>query len=119
MNQPESQLQQAFFQWWDHAHAGLYCPADLMFAIPNGGARHIATAVRMKREGVRAGVPDVLLCVPSGDWHGLFIEFKAGKKGRVSDEQARLHGVFGQNGYKVAVCRTLDEAIEAVENHLK
>src|SRR5262245_64718583 len=51
-------------------------PARLCFAIPNGGARDVITAGRLKAEGVRAGVPDVCLPVARAGYHGLFLEVK-------------------------------------------
>ena len=44
-------------------------------AIPNGGHRHIAVAARMKREGVRAGFPDLFVPIAREEWHGLFVDF--------------------------------------------
>lgn len=118
MNQPESQLQQALFQWWAYAHAGLYCPRELLFAIPNGGARHIATAMRLKREGVTPGVPDIMLAAPARGAYGLFIELKAGNAGRVSAEQRRMIDLLNHHGYRAEVCRTLDQATALITNYL-
>lgn len=118
MNQHESHLQQAVIQWWAHAHAGLYCPEELLFAIPNGGARHIATAVRLKREGVRAGVPDLFLAAPNRSSFGLFIELKAGKAGRVSPAQKQMLDLLSSHGYATEVCRTFEEATAAIERYL-
>lgn len=118
MKQSESQLQQAVMQWWSHAHAGLYCPEELLFAIPNGGARHIATAVRLKKEGVRAGVPDLALMAPSKGSYGLFIELKAGKAGRVSDDQKRMLQLLNAHGYRADVCRSFDEAVKTITEYL-
>ena len=44
-----------------------------LFAVPNGGYRHKATAAAMQRQGCRAGVPDLCLPVPRGGyaaWYG-------------------------------------------------
>jgi hypothetical protein len=57
-----------------------------IFAIPNGGARNITTAARLKVEGVSAGVPD--LYVPA--WH-LWIEMKRTKGGAVDKNQKDWH----------------------------
>ena len=119
MKQNESQLQQALMRWWSAAHAGLYCPEELLFAVPNGGVRNIATAVRLKREGVRAGVPDLFLAAPNKSSFGLFIELKAGNAGRVSEAQRRMLDLLESHGYACVVCRDLDHAIEAITNHLK
>jgi hypothetical protein len=118
MKNPESQLQQAVMRWWRHAHAGLYCPEELLFAIPNGGARHIATAVRMKKEGVRCGVPDLMLAAPSKGSYGLFIELKAGKTGRVSEAQERMINLLNAHGYRADVCRSFDQTINTITDYL-
>jgi hypothetical protein len=49
----------------------------LLHAIPNGGWRHKATAARLKREGLKPGIPDLCLPVPRGQWHGCYIEMKS------------------------------------------
>lgn len=48
----------------------------LAFAIPNGGSRHPAEAVALKKQGVTAGVPDIFVAYPAKNYHGLFIEMK-------------------------------------------
>src|SRR5690348_6356166 len=92
--------QVALFEW-----AALMEPEypflGLMFAIPNGGHRHIAVARRLKAEGVKAGVPDIFLPWASDGYHGLFIELKRRKGGTVSDEQADWHDALLQAGYAV------------------
>lgn len=70
----ESQEQQALITWWQTMRMRL--PAiGRLFAIPNGGQRSIATASRLKAEGVRAGVWD--LCMPT-EKGTLWIEMKVG-----------------------------------------
>ena len=115
MNHPESQMQRALIHWWGMAWRGLGAPDErVLFAVPNGGARHIATAARLKAEGVRAGVPDLFLALPNGRDHGLWIELKAGKAGRVSDAQTMMQAVLFGSGYTTTVCRSLDEAMAVV-----
>ena len=46
--------------------------------MPNGGHRNKATAGKLKAEGVRAGVPDLMLLYPRHGYHGLVIELKVG-----------------------------------------
>ena len=97
----EHEEQAALFQWAVTMEGRL--PALMMlFAVPNGGKRHIATALKLKAEGVKAGVPDVWLPVPRDRYHGLVIEMKA-KGNRPTPEQdewlLRLDGY----GYATAV----------------
>lgn len=60
-----------------------------MFAIPNGGLRDKITASNLKREGVKPGVPDILLPVARGGFHGLFIEMKRRTTGRGKDRKQK------------------------------
>ena len=92
--------------------------AALLFAIPNGGRRHIKTACDLKREGVRAGVPDLFFAYPHKGFAGLFIEMKRRQGGRVSEEQmAYIEALRGQ-AYRVEVCRGCDEAFAVLAEYL-
>lgn len=91
--------EQAALFMWAQANFGNDPRLRLLFAIPNGGARgddqraRMIRGANMKAEGVKPGVPDVCLPVPSLRWgydayvmqeqhlfrnwyHGLFIEMK-------------------------------------------
>jgi hypothetical protein len=96
----------------------------LLFAVPNGGQRHAATAARLKAEGVRPGVPDVCLPVPSGPYHGLFIELKRPKRpgkpaGRPTDEQLWWLGELQAVGYCCGLAYGWDEARALIEAYLQ
>ena len=108
----EHQIQKAFFQWWEAKYGNLLC-----WATPNGGYRNIVTATKLKAEGVRAGVPDVFLAIPVGDYHGLFMEFKRAK-GKLQPNQELYLALLSQVGYKTAVVRSVEEAIDTVEAYL-
>jgi hypothetical protein len=89
----------------------------LLFAVPNGGHRDKVTAAMMKAEGVTAGVADLLLLVPSQGLHGLAIEMKT-ENGRQSPEQKQWQKKAERQGYRYAVCRSLDQFIETVNAYL-
>lgn len=74
INHPEHNEQVKFFLMLAQLD---YEPADLTFAVPNG-AKVISKqhAVRLKQEGMKAGVPDILCLVASGSAIGLAIEMK-------------------------------------------
>ena len=93
-------------------------PKYIIFAIPNGGSRHIVTAVNLKAEGVLAGVSDLFLMVAKGEWHGMFIEMKA-KTGSVSDKQKDFMAAANAMNYKTAVCYGFDDAKEAITKYLQ
>lgn len=50
-----------------------------IFHPANGEYRTKATAGRLKKMGVRAGIPDLLLFLPMGKYHGMAMELKVGK----------------------------------------
>jgi len=89
----------------------------LMFAIPNGGQRHIAVANKLRQEGVKAGIPDLMLAVGRGPYHGLFIEMKAGKNKPTAKQQEWIESLRRQL-YFVEVCRSFDEARLLIEWYL-
>lgn len=51
--------------------------ADYLLAIPNGGKRDAREGARLKAEGVKAGVSDLLLPIRRGGYAGLWLELKA------------------------------------------
>lgn len=85
-------------------------PGVRIFAIPNGGARSIVAASKLKAEGVSRGVPD--LCIPA--W-GTWVEMKRTKGGRVDEEQADWHDYLRQHGYTVLVAKGCEDAMKQVE----
>lgn len=91
--------------------------ARLLFAIPNGWLRSWRTAKILKAEGVTPGVPDMMLAIPSGTAHALFIEFKSGRN-TTSQEQSEMIALLTTQGYLVAVVYSIDEFISLITNYL-
>lgn len=115
----------------EHAHqVALFCWCsqnqnkypDLLklFAIPNGGERNIIVASRLKAEGVKSGVSDLMLPVARQGFHGLFIEMK--KPGKLKSESANQKA-FGaqvqQDGYLYRCCDSWVLAAETLTWYLK
>lgn len=113
----EHEEQKALFNWATMM-AGKWPELDLMFAVPNGGHRHIRVAARMKEEGVRAGVPDIFLPCARCGWHGLFVEMKAGRNKPTELQQQWLEDLTLQ-GYLAAVCWGWEEAAALIESYLE
>jgi hypothetical protein len=105
-----------------------------LFSIPNGAffggeiktLKHGKTvplaAIRsrkMKSEGLKSGVPDLMLAWPTKAHHGLFIELKRRDGGRVSPEQDVWHEKLKSVGYAVVVAKGCEEAREAILEYLK
>lgn len=89
----------------------------LIYHIPNGGSRNELEAANLKRQGVKAGVPDLALPVALNGYHGLYIEMKFGKNTTTKKQQWRLEQLQKQ-GYKTAVCYGADEAIDTIKEYL-
>lgn len=110
MKQYEADQQRKLFQWTTFIRAK-HPEIDLMFHIPNGGSRNKLEAANLKKQGVKAGVPDLFLPVSRGGYHGLFIELKYGKN-KPTEKQTEWLKNLNEQGYAVAVCYGCDEASE-------
>lgn len=107
--------QVALFRWWNLQHADR---RELLFAIPNGGARNLATGALLKAEGVRRGVPDLCLALPRGPYAGLWIEMKRQAKSHLSNAQSDMLKLLRSSGYAATVCRGFEEAKAVIERYL-
>lgn len=114
----EHQEQVSLFQWAD-AMQGTYPVLRWMYAVPNGGKRNKVVAAKLKREGVRSGVSDVVLPCAKQGFHGLYIEMKRTKDGKTSKEQKEWLEYLLEAGYLAVVCKGWEEAKETIERYLK
>jgi hypothetical protein len=105
--QREEQEQIALMQRCE-LYLSRYPELRFLFAVPNGGLRSKTEAARFKAQGVRAGVPDLMLPVSRRSYHGLFIELKTAV-GRVSDAQRDWIGTLNNLGYYACIARGQDE----------
>lgn len=108
--------QVAFFKWAEH-----WLPESmrlLLFAIPNGGARHVLTGKKLKDEGVKPGVPDIFFAWPRLGYHGLFIEMKRKKRSSTSESQESMIATLRSAGYLVVVCKGCEAAQNTIRNYM-
>lgn len=110
--------QKALIAWWSIAHKTFGLPETALFAIPNGGKRHVAVAAKLKAEGVRKGIIDLCLPVSRGGYHGMWIEMKAGRN-KPTPEQAEFIRWQREEGYKCVVCYDWTDARAEIEAYLK
>lgn len=90
----------------------------LLIHIPNGGSRkNKFEGWRMKEQGVRAGVSDLLLPVARGGYFGLWIEFKAAppNDAKVSDKQEDWIDEMRGQGYFAQVCLGIAQAMAVLD----
>lgn len=103
----EAQTQEAIIDYCDYRHYPC-------FHIPNGGSRNKAEAKRLKRQGVRAGVPDLFFPVSKRGCHGLFIELKVGRN-KATEKQLEWIDLLNVQGYKAIVCVGYEQAKETID----
>ena len=114
----EAQEQTVLFEW-ARMMQGKYPELALLHAIPNGGSRHPVEAKNLKAQGVKAGIPDMFLPVARQGYHGLYIELKRQKGGRVSAEQKKMLEALRAQGYKAVVCEGWQNAMNEIVDYLK
>ena len=112
----ESQEQKKLFEWAGLMQ-GTYPELSLLYASANGGKRDIVTAVKLKAEGVRAGVPDICLPAARASYHGLYIELKVGNN-KPTEMQKWWIARLREQGFAVALCYGAAEAIDAITAYL-
>ena len=99
----------------------------LWCAVPNAGhgahgRQGAIRGARMRAEGLKAGVPDLLIFdKPPGKGKagascaGVAIELKRIKGGRVSEDQQRWLDGLAARGWITSVCKGFDEAVTFLE----
>ena len=82
--------------------------------VPNGGVRNPVAGAHLKAQGMKAGVPDVLIfTVPTNlDARGVAVELKRLKGGRATPTQKAWHGALRRVGWKVHVAHGALDAID-------
>jgi hypothetical protein len=88
---------------WAREHETQYPALAWLYAVPNGARLTIAVAKRMKAEGMRPGVPDLMLPERRGSYVGLAIELKAGRNTPTRDQKLWLNHLKSQ-GWLTDVC---------------
>ena len=112
----EANEQETLFRWAWFAR-GTHPELDLLYHIPNGGSRNRIEAANLKRQGVKAGVPDLCLPVARGKYHGLYIEMKYGKN-KTSESQNKWLSALQKQGYAATVCYGFEEARAVITKYL-
>lgn len=115
MELTEHDEQALLIKWFDFQYKDKF----VLFAIPNGGLRNAIVAKKLKKEGVRSGVPDLFLAVPRKPYAGLFIEMKREKGGKLSLYQKDMINSLEEAGYWCEVCYGFEAAKKVIEEWLQ
>lgn len=81
------------------------------FAVPNGGWRNPVVAAKLKAEGVRSGVSDLIILYAGKTY---FVEIKK-PTGRQSETQREFEQKVRALGFEYTIWRGLGDAINFVE----
>lgn len=114
MNPLEDTEQQVVVDWL-RAHKILFHHS------PNGGYRHPVTAMRMKRQGVSPGFPDLIVldrpdvCADGKLFVGACVEMKRRAGGTVSKEQKEWLSALEERGWACKVAKGCDDAIQFLQ----
>jgi len=90
---------------------------NLMFAIPNGGERNPIIGGKLKAEGVKSGVSDIMLPVPLHGYHGLFIELKKPTNKGATKQQIEFLSSMVQLGYAVKLAIGWQDAVDTIQSY--
>lgn len=112
----EATEQENVIQWCQY-HERQYPELRCIFHVPNGGSRNKLEATSLKRQGVKAGVPDLILASPKGVYHGMFIEMKFGKN-KVQKSQKEWIEKLSEQGYYTVVCYGAEAAVRQIEEYV-
>ena len=81
------------------------------FHVPNAGKHHVRYRQKLKRLGVKAGVPDLLFVVPGGRM--ACIELKS-EKGKQSKSQKNFQKICESFEVPYVLARSPEEVAEAL-----
>lgn len=114
LRHPEQTAQIQVVRWLRQFRPGV------LFTSPAAAGERLnfRKAVRVKMMGYTAGTPDLQIYEPRQGFHGLFVEMKREKGGRIEPEQKAFLEASAQRGYKVEVCHGTQAAVDAITAYL-
>jgi len=94
----------AFMQRLQQYHPEIF---DLIYHIKNESSTAHVSGI-----GIKKGIPDYFLAMPKGGYHGLYLEMKK-PKGTLTKDQVKVIPKLREQGYKVEICYSWLEAVNA------
>lgn len=88
------------------------------YHVPNGGYRNPIEAVKFKRMGVKAGVPDICIPLARKGYHGLYIELKRKSGGKLSEHQLYWRELLIKEGHAWFEAKGADHLKQIVMEYL-
>ena len=118
---PLEEFEQEMVFIWIRSNQIRYPKLQLAYSTLNGVRLSPRLRAKMKRQGNRRGVPDIVLPVRSHDqkYSGLYLELKRCRGGSVSKEQKAYISKLQEEGYMAVVAKGHRAAIGVVKRYLK
>ncbi|CAK0753157.1 VRR-NUC domain-containing protein [Gammaproteobacteria bacterium] len=115
--------QQAIVVSWAKLHEAQHPELALLFAVPNAGKRSIGAAKYYLAEGLKSGVPDLILPVPRDldngrSFVGLAVEMKDGKN-KTTEKQDWWLEHLNIFGWYCAVSYSAEAAVKTICYYLE
>lgn len=92
-------------------------PSAFAVHIPNEGKRTRFEQYKLKKMGVMAGMPDLMIFDPRANLSGLAIELKAGYNKPTENQKKCLRELENRN-WRVLWSNSLDEILTEIDNYL-
>lgn len=81
------------------------------------GVAYSPLGAKLKKKGVKSGVPDVIIFEPRGVYNGLMIELKVGSN-KTTDNQKKWIADLNKRKYLCLVSYSLEESIDIVKKYI-
>lgn len=125
---PKEDREQQTVVEWARWQEGARPELRNLYAVPNGAKRTRGQGGKQVGLGLRKGVPDLCLAWPAparltaegvvGPFHGLYIEMKRERGGRIEPEQQDWAERLIRAGYAHIFAKGADQAIAAIREYL-
>lgn len=88
-----------------------------VYHIPNQRRCDPRTGAHLKKQGLRAGFPDLCLPIPKGGYGALYIEMKS-QTGKPTKEQREWVQRLRDLGNCAYICKGADSAIALIDRYM-
>lgn len=113
-NKDEEILQEYCIIWFDYQYPHLQ---KNLFAVPNGGKRDKVTGAKLKRQGVRAGVSDLIFLYPTINYPFAGIELKTTDGTQKKEQKVFQKSVESVGGLYILI-RSFDEFKNFIDKYM-
>lgn len=102
---------------WARFYGRLHPELNMLFHVPNGGARDKREGANLKKAGVLAGIPDLILPVARKGFHHLYIEMKVEPNKPTATQVTILKNLKNEQNLAI-VCYGAEQAKKVIRWYL-